>query len=76
MHFVEDNLTIVELLLEHGTAPNALAPDGRTALDIALDKGGQGKFTLNPHETPNEQRQYGRIAALLQERGGKRSRDL
>ena len=76
MRFSQDNTEIVDLLIVQGAQVNALNDAGATPLDIAVEKGGDGKFTLNPHETRNERRQYDRIAALLQEHGGKRSREF
>ena len=76
MRFSQDNTEIVELLIGHGAEVNAPNDADQTPLDIAVEEGGDGKFTLNPHETRNERRQYDRIAALLQEHGGKRSREL
>ena len=76
MRFSRDNTAVMELLIERGADVNALDDEGKTPLDRALEKGSDGPYTVNPHETSNEQKAHDRIIALLQTHGGKTSRDL
>ena len=76
MPFSKDNTAVIELLIERGADVNALDNEGKTSLDRALEKGSSGPYTVNPHETSNEQKAYDKIIAVLQAQGGRTSKDL
>ena len=76
MPFTTDNAAVLELLIARGADVNALDESGNTPLDLALERGADAPYTVNPHETPNEKKDFDKIIATLQEHGGKTSEEF
>jgi ankyrin repeat protein len=63
---IDDCLEKLTFLFAHGADVNVLSDDGKTALDIQLEKAGQSRYNFPSPE----------IAELLREHGGRRSAEL
>ena len=63
---VEDCIAKMRFLLDHGADINVLSADGKTALDIELEKQDQITYEV---ETPV-------VATFLREHGAKRAQEL